>query len=215
MVPHLRSRWAGPRAPAVPGGARSALSHVAGVACLLRCVRLGGHSRPMTEDEAKAVAAVAAQCVTWRGWRRWGLVMRYGRLFTPGTDAFGGIRIRGAASDGRNAYRRAVDSGLLYAEGYACLPLGERVPLNRAWCLDGETVVDPAGSASRAPRTSGWRCGPATCGGSMRHSATTTAATGSCGRSPETSGRTRRWTRPPTSSWTSAGTFRPRCVTGP
>jgi hypothetical protein len=97
----------------------------------------------MTEDEAKAVAAVAAQCVTWRGWRRWGPVMRYGRLFTPGTDACGGIRIRGAATDGRNAYRRAVDSGLPYAEGYACLPRGERVPLNRAWCLDGETVVDP------------------------------------------------------------------------
>jgi hypothetical protein len=98
----------------------------------------------MTEDEAKAVAAVAAQCVTWSGWRRWGPVMRYGRLFTPGTDAGGGIRIRGAATDGRNAYRRAVDSGLLYAEGYACRRFrGERVPLNRAWCLDGETVVDP------------------------------------------------------------------------
>jgi hypothetical protein len=69
--------------------------------------------------------------------------MRYGRLFTPGTDAGGGIRIRGAATDGRNAYRRAVDSGLLYAEGYACRPRGMRVPVNRAWCLDGETVVDP------------------------------------------------------------------------
>jgi hypothetical protein len=33
----------------------------------------------MNEDEAKTVAAVAARCLTWGGWRRWGLVMRYGR----------------------------------------------------------------------------------------------------------------------------------------
>jgi hypothetical protein len=32
------------------------MTHVAGIACLLRCVSLAGHSRPMTEDEARAVA---------------------------------------------------------------------------------------------------------------------------------------------------------------
>ena len=76
----------------------------------------------MTEDEAKAVAAVAAQCVTWGGWRRWGPVMRYGRLFTPGTDAGGGAYPLKPDYAGRNAYPRAAESGLLYAEGYACYP---------------------------------------------------------------------------------------------
>ncbi len=37
-----------------------------------------------------------------------------------------------------------MDSGLLYAEGYAC-PRGG-IPAYSAWCLDGETVVDPASS---------------------------------------------------------------------
>jgi hypothetical protein len=92
------------------------------------------------------VAAVAAQCVTWGGWRRWGPVMRYGRLFTPGTDAGGGAYPMKPDYAGRNAYPRAADSGLLYAEGYACYPRGMRVPVNRAWCLDGETVVDPGAS---------------------------------------------------------------------
>jgi hypothetical protein len=99
----------------------------------------------MTEDEAKAVAAVGAQCLTWSGWRRWEPVMRYGRLFTPGTDAVAG---RGMFPDraGRKACRLAVDSGLLYAEGYACYPRagGVSIPWAWAWCLDGETVVDPA-----------------------------------------------------------------------
>jgi hypothetical protein len=36
----------------------------------------------MNADEAVAVAAVAAQCLTWSGWRRWEPVMRYVRLFT-------------------------------------------------------------------------------------------------------------------------------------
>jgi hypothetical protein len=36
-----------------------------------------------------------------------------------------------------------MDSGLLYAEGYACRPVGMHIPLNWAWCLDGETAVDP------------------------------------------------------------------------
>jgi hypothetical protein len=97
----------------------------------------------MTEDEAKAVAAVAAQCVTWGGWRRWSPVMRYGRLFTPGTDVGGGAYRLSTDYAGRNAYPRAVDSGLLYAEGYTCRPRGMRIPAKWAWCLDGETVVDP------------------------------------------------------------------------
>jgi hypothetical protein len=42
---------------------------------------------------------------------------------------------------GENAYRRAMDSGLLYAEGYTCRPSG--IHVNSAWCLDGEAVVDP------------------------------------------------------------------------
>ena len=101
----------------------------------------------MTEDEAKAVAAVAARCLTWSGWRRWEPVMRYGRLFTPGmgthaVDAWG----MSPDSAGRKACRLAVDSGLLYAEGFAGYPRAEGVshPWEWAWCLDGESVVDPA-----------------------------------------------------------------------
>ena len=68
--------------------------------------------------------------------------MRYGRLFTPGTDAGGGDpMIPIPAWAGKNAYRRAMDSGLLYAEGYTCRPPG--IPIRSAWCLDGETVADP------------------------------------------------------------------------
>jgi hypothetical protein len=76
--------------------------------------------------------------------------MRYGRLFTPGTDAGGGTYPMKSDYAGRNAYPRAVDSGLLYAEGYACGARGMRVPVNWAWCLDGETVVDPG---ARQPGT--------------------------------------------------------------
>jgi hypothetical protein len=94
----------------------------------------------MTEDEAKTVAALAAQCA-WGARRRWGLIMRYGRLFTPGTDVGSGAYPMIPALAGNNAYQRAMDSGLLYAEGYACRPPGIRA--NSAWCLDGETVVDP------------------------------------------------------------------------
>ena len=95
----------------------------------------------MTEDEAGTVAALAAQCAHGAR-RRWGLIMRYGRLFTPGTDADGGYpMILIPAWAGKNAYRRAMDSGLLYAEGYTCRPPG--IHVNSAWCLDGETIVDP------------------------------------------------------------------------
>ncbi len=99
----------------------------------------------MTEDEAKAVAAVAAQCRTWSGWRRWEPVMRYGRLFTPGATP---VVARGMSADqaGRKASRLAVDSDRLYAEGYAAHPKPGNAgfPRSWAWCLDGETVVDPA-----------------------------------------------------------------------
>jgi hypothetical protein len=97
----------------------------------------------MTEDEAKTVAALAAQCV-WGGRDRWGLIMRYGQLFTPGTEAGSGPGPLRPSYAGRNAYQMAMDSGLLYAEGFAC-PRGG-VPAHWAWCLDGETVVDPGSS---------------------------------------------------------------------
>jgi hypothetical protein len=80
----------------------------------------------MTEDEAETVAALAAQCV-WGGRSRWDLIMRYGRLFTPGTDAGGGPYPEGHRHAGRNAYRRSTDAGLLYAEGFAraCCYVGD------------------------------------------------------------------------------------------
>ena len=93
----------------------------------------------MTGDEAETVAAIAAQCV-WGARRSWDLMMRYGRLFTPGTDVGGGYPMIPAWA-GKHAYRRAMDSGLLYAEGYTCRPPG--IHIRSAWCLDGETVVDP------------------------------------------------------------------------
>jgi hypothetical protein len=73
--------------------------------------------------------------------------MRYGRLFAPGTDA---VSDRAKAIQpmhaGREAYRMAVDSGLLYAEGYATYLRRGGVPSTPwawAWCLDGETVLAP------------------------------------------------------------------------
>jgi hypothetical protein len=73
-----------------------------------------------------------------------GLIMRYGQLFTPGTEAGSGPGPLRPLHAGRNAYRKAMDSGLLYAEGYACARGG--IPAHSAWCLDGETVVDPGSS---------------------------------------------------------------------
>jgi hypothetical protein len=100
----------------------------------------------VTEDEAKAVAAVAARCLTWSGCLRWEPVMRYGRLFTPGPgpDADHGGMFPELA--GGKAAQLAVDEGLVYAEGYAGYVRGDRVswPWPWAWCLDGGTVVDPA-----------------------------------------------------------------------
>ena len=70
----------------------------------------------MTEDEAETVASLAAQCA-WGGRSSWDLMMRYGRLFTPGTDVGSGFPMIPAWA-GRNAYQRAMNSGLLYTEGY-------------------------------------------------------------------------------------------------
>jgi hypothetical protein len=100
----------------------------------------------MTEDEAKTVADLAARCVR-DGRRRLGLIMRYGRLFRPGTDAGGGSYPMMPAMAGRNAYQRAMDRGLLYAEGYARIRGG--IATHSAWCLDGETAVDPGFSQPR------------------------------------------------------------------
>jgi len=94
----------------------------------------------MTEDEATTVAKLAARCA-WGGRGRLGLIMRYGRLFRPGTDAGGGAYPMVPAYAGKNAYQRAMERGLLYAEGYARVRGG--ILTDSAWCLDGETVVDP------------------------------------------------------------------------
>ncbi len=94
----------------------------------------------MTEDEATTVAVLAARCArVGRG--HLGLVMRYGRLFSPGTDVGGGAHPMLPAYAAKNAYQRAMDRGLLYAEGYARVHGG--ILINSAWCLAGETVVDP------------------------------------------------------------------------
>lgn len=75
---------------------------------------------------------------------------RYGRLFTPGKDVRGGYPTFPAWA-GKNAYRRAVDSGLLYAEGYAC-----RRPASRPTRQGALRARPPwiRGSANRVPRTS-------------------------------------------------------------
>jgi hypothetical protein len=70
-----------------------------------------------------------------------GLIVAHGRLFRPGTGAGGGAYPMVPAYAGKNAYQWAMDRGLLYAEGYACVHGG--IVTHSAWCLDGETVVDP------------------------------------------------------------------------
>ena len=60
----------------------------------------------MTEDEAQTVAALAAQYV-WGRRSRWDLIMRYGRLFTPGTDAGGGPYPKGPLYAGRKLIHAA------------------------------------------------------------------------------------------------------------
>ena len=92
----------------------------------------------MTEEEAQLVVVVAAQRATW-GNRQWEPVMRYGRLFTPGTAA-GGAAQTDPADAAETAYLKAAESGLIYAEGWVLRP--DRNPMPARWCLDGETVVD-------------------------------------------------------------------------
>ena len=162
------------------------------------------------------MAAVAAQCLTWSGWRRWAPVMRYGRLFTPGPNAVAGLRGRDPAP-GRKAYRLAEDSGLLYAEGYAVYqqPAGRVTwAWASAWCLDGEIVVDPAGR----------RQGTAFFGVALRPQYVRRVHAAQRGHDGSEGFRW-AFTRgdrenPPldpaaTSPWTSAGTSRPRFVSGP
>jgi len=165
----------------------------------------------MTEDEAKTVGALAAQCA-WGGRERWGLIMRYGQLFTPGTDAGGGAYPLRPRRAGRNAYRKSVESGLLYAEAYSCAPGG--TPAHSAWCLDGETVVDP-GSSAIGTAYFGVALRPDYMRRTLRRSASRTVATGSGGCSSVLmTWWTRRWILPRTSSGTLAGTFRPGSASG-
>lgn len=85
------------------------------------------------------MAAVAARAVTWGKERA--PVMRHGRLFTPGTDAGGGELPMIPAYACKNGYRKAVASGLVYAEGWVLR--GRRILVHAGWCLDGQAVVDP------------------------------------------------------------------------
>lgn len=92
----------------------------------------------MTEDEAKAVAEFAAR-YAGDAMHYMAPIIRYGRLFTPGADASGPDRTL-EPWRGRGASQLAMDSGLLYAEGYARLGVG--IATDWAWCLDGEVVVE-------------------------------------------------------------------------
>jgi hypothetical protein len=95
----------------------------------------------MTEDEAQTVARLAGvMCLDGNTRALYAPVMRYGRLFTPGTEIPAVADQGDTGNPGKNAYRLAMDSGLLYAEGYARVN-GRAV--YSAWCLDDETVVHP------------------------------------------------------------------------
>jgi hypothetical protein len=112
----------------------------------LRRTGLAGHYRPVTEDEAKAVAEFAARYVE-NAMHHMAPIVQYGRLFTPGADASGPDRTL-APFRGRGASRLAMGSGLLYAEGFMRLSVG--IATDWAWCLDGEAVVE---GGSRLPVT--------------------------------------------------------------
>ena len=94
----------------------------------------------VNDDEAKAVAAAAGKCKGRAELDRWGLIMRYGRLFTPSPEAGAGPYPDRPDTIAWNAYQRSVDLGLLYAEGFV---VSGQFATEWAWCLDGETVVDP------------------------------------------------------------------------
>jgi len=91
----------------------------------------------VTEEEVQLVAAVAARK---RG-KALAPIIRHGRLFTPGTHAGGGELPMIPACACKNGYRKAVASGLVYAEGWVLR--GRRILVHAGWCLDGQTVVDP------------------------------------------------------------------------
>ena len=103
----------------------------------------------MNDDEEKTVAVAAAKCAERADLDRWGLIMRYGRLFTAHPQPGRGPFPDRPAPDNiaRNAYQRAMDLGLLYAEGYVSAPgflkFSGLITTQWAWCLDGESVVDP------------------------------------------------------------------------
>lgn len=89
----------------------------------------------LTEDEVRVVWSLVSRCLTHKR-EYWGPVMRYARLFTPGT-VVRGLNPRPAYSR-RNAYDHATASGLLYCEGFAC----HGFPHERmGWCVDGDGVV--------------------------------------------------------------------------
>jgi len=75
----------------------------------------------VTEDEAKAVAEFAVRHVQ-DAMHHCGPIIRYGRLFTPGTDASGPGQTARLPRPG--ASRPAIGSGLLYAEGYFRISAG-------------------------------------------------------------------------------------------
>jgi hypothetical protein len=94
----------------------------------------------MTEDEATTVAKLAARCA-WGGRGHLGLIMRYGRLFSPGMDAGGGAHPMVPAYAGKNAY---LDLGTDIA-----LDLGRDIPPRvRDWALTGQP---PTGGDRVAP----------------------------------------------------------------
>jgi len=136
MVSHLK--WPFRAGAYVAGGSRQPLADRS--SRLFPGQRASGHDGRVTEEEAQLVAAVAAQRVTWGKERA--PVMRHGRLFTPGTDAGGGEFPMIPAYACKNGYRKAVASGLLYAEGWVLRP-PRRILVHAGWCLDGQAVVDP------------------------------------------------------------------------
>ncbi|WP_147268409.1 hypothetical protein [Spongiactinospora rosea] len=87
---------------------------------------------------------------TARG-RRYGtvyaLVLEMGRWYRPAAFPAGHSRRRGPAKAcHRNAARLAAAvPGLCYIEGFAAPDLGDGqvLPVEHAWCADGEVVVDP------------------------------------------------------------------------
>jgi hypothetical protein len=92
----------------------------------------------VTEDEVQLLATgLFGETETWEQ------VIRYGRLFTPGT-ALPDVRSRRPVYSQRNAYEHSEATGQLYVEGFAWHGFSYRT---RGWCLDGEgddvVVVEP------------------------------------------------------------------------